>query len=236
MRLAASVLANQSQAASLVTAPQHLATEFKHLELISTHARQVLMVVVLQSGEVRQQVLTLAEPVGQEVLSATAARITSLCQGLTIERIQTLPAPEDSLTADILKIIRESPQPTASAIGGEVYRDGLLNVLGEPEFAEGESARRALRVLEERPFLENLLTQTVLNTEVGGVQVIIGGEGNWEELSECSIVLSRYGVPDLVTGALGVIGPMRMAYDQTISAVRFVAGILSEIVLETQNP
>ena len=46
---------------------------FKHLELIGTHGRQVLMVLVLSGGEVRQQMLTLAEPVTQEQLSAGGA-------------------------------------------------------------------------------------------------------------------------------------------------------------------
>jgi heat-inducible transcriptional repressor len=60
MRLAASVLAHQSRAASLVTAPHPETLRFKHLELISTRGRQVLMVLVLYGGDVRQRLLTLA--------------------------------------------------------------------------------------------------------------------------------------------------------------------------------
>ena len=67
---------------------------------------------------------------------------------------------------------------------------------------------------------------------VGGVQVLIGGEGTWEELRDCSIVLSRYGAPGLATGAVGVLGPTRMAYGRTISTVRFISGLLSDLVVE----
>jgi heat-inducible transcriptional repressor len=105
-------------------------------------------------------------------------------------------------------------------------------VLAEPEFAEVEVARKALRILEERSFLEDLLTRTVLTTNVGGVQVLIGGEGTWEELRDCSMVLARYGAPGLATGTLGVLGPIRMAYGRTISTVRFVAGLLSDLVVD----
>src|SRR3990170_1695640 len=164
MRLAASVLAHQSQAASLVTAPHPEQVHFKHVELISTLGRQVLMVLVLR--------------------------------------------------------------------GGEVYRDGLTNVLAEPEFAEMDVARRALRVFEERSLLEDLLTRTILTSSVGGVQVLIGGEGTWEELRQCSMVLARYGAPGLATGALGVLGPIRMAYGRTISTVRYVAGLMSDLVVD----
>ena len=72
----------------------------------------------------------------------------------------------------------------------------------------------------------------MLTTSVGGIQVLIGGEGTWEELRQCSMVLSRYGVPDMATGTIGVLGPIRMAYGRTISTVRFVAGLLSELVVE----
>jgi heat-inducible transcriptional repressor len=113
-----------------------------------------------------------------------------------------------------------------------VYRDGLTNVLADPEFAEVDLARRALKVFEERTFLQDLLSSTILTTSVGGIQVLIGGEGNWEELRECSIILGRYGVPGLATGTVGVLGPIRMSYGHSISTVRFVADLLSNLVVE----
>ena len=232
MRLAASVLAHQSQAASVVTAPHPEQARFKHLELIATHGRQVLMVLVLSNGEVRQQMLALAEPVAQDQLSATATRVNALCQGMDANGIASLPGRVEALEQDILKLVREEMERMGAAVTGEVYRDGLTNVLAEPEFAEAEMARKALRIFEESSLLEDLLARTVLTAGVGGVQVLIGGEGTWEELRDCSIVLSRYGAPGLATGAVGVLGPTRMAYGRTISTVRFISGLLSDLVVE----
>src|SRR5512144_911034 len=59
MTLAASVLAHQSQGVSVVTAPHIDTAKYKHVELISTQGRQVLMVRVMAGGEVSQQILTL---------------------------------------------------------------------------------------------------------------------------------------------------------------------------------
>jgi heat-inducible transcriptional repressor len=232
MRLAASILAHQSQAASLVTAPHPEEARLKHLELIATLGRQVLLVMVMTGGDVRQQMLVLAEPVPQERLSTAAATITRLCQGLGAQAISGLVPQLDGFEQDIAKLIADEMDRSRAVISGEVYRDGLTNVLAEPEFAEAGAARRALRVLEERSLLEDLLSRTVLTTHVGGVQVLIGGEGTWEELRECSVVLGRYGVPGLATGTVGVIGPIRMSYGRTISTVRFVAGLLSDLVVE----
>lgn len=236
MRLAASVLAHQSQGASLVTAPHTERSIFKHLELIGTRGRQVLMVLVMTGGEVRQQMLALAEPVTQERLSAAAQHLNDLLQGTDSEtisaRLASLSGQMDSLEQDMVKLIQDEMRRSSDILGGEVYRDGLSHVLAEPEFGEVEVARNALRILEERPLLEDLLSRTVLSTDPGGVQVLIGGEGTWEELRECSMVLARYGVPGLATGTLGVLGPIRMSYSRTISTVRFVAGLLSDLVIE----
>src|SRR5574339_856025 len=51
MTLAASILAHQSQAVSVVTAPHAEKDKYKHVELISTQGRQVLMVRVMVGGE-----------------------------------------------------------------------------------------------------------------------------------------------------------------------------------------
>jgi heat-inducible transcriptional repressor len=236
LRLAASVLAHQSQAASLVTRMHPDQAHFKHLELISTHGRQVLMVLVLSEGEVRQQMLTLAEPVTQDRLSATANRINLRCEGLDTSTIGRLSDHVDALEQDVLKLVISEMITLETSVAAEIFRDGLTNVLSEPEFSEPQAARKALRVLEEPPFLEDLLNRTVLNTESSssnGVHILIGGEGTWEELRDCSMVLARYGAPGVVTGAVGVIGPMRMSYVKSVSAVRFVSGLLSDLVIET---
>ncbi len=230
MHLAASVLAHQSQGVSVVTAPRAESLRFQHVELISTQGRQVLMVLVLIGGEVSQQLLTLAEPVKQEQLSQTAAHLNGLLASRALEEITALPTQPDALDQDILILVIQDMRRTAKSLSGEVYTDGLTNVLSEPEFADSDEARRALRLFEEHSSLQDLLARTTINSAVGGLQVLIGGEGEWEELRQCSMVLTRYGVPGFATGMLGVLGPMRMSYARTIPTVRYVAGLLSGLV------
>ncbi len=233
MTLAASILAHQSQGVSVVTAPHIDKAKYKHIELISTQGRQVLMVLVLMGGEVSQQILTLAEPVSQERLSQTATRLNKILAGLAVDAITALPARSDALDQDILTLVLQDMRRTTGRVSGEIYTDGLTNVLSEPEFAESNEARRALKLFGERSTLQDLIARTMTNSNVGGLQVLIGAEGGWEELRQCSMVIARYGVPGLATGALGVLGPMRMSYAKTIPTVRYVAGLLSDLVNDT---
>jgi heat-inducible transcriptional repressor len=230
MTLAASILAHQSQGVSLVTAPHAEQIRFKHIELISTQGRQVLMVLVLDGGEVNQQVLTLAEPVTQERLSQAASRLNTLLAGQSVDSIASLLARTDALEQDIITLLIQDMKRVSESASGEIYTDGLTNVLGEPEFAESDEARWAMRLFEERSTLQNLMARASTNSSVGGLQVLIGGEGGWQELRQCSMVIARYGAPGLATGTLGVLGPMRMSYARTIPTVRYVAGVLSNLV------
>jgi len=233
MTLAASVLAHQSQGVSVVTAPHAEQAHFKHVELILTQGRQILMVVVLGGGEVSQQILTLAEPVLQDRLSQTAARLNGLLVGLAADDCAALSTRPDALDQDILILIIADMRRTTERGSGQIYTDGQTNLLAEPEFAESDEARRALKLFEERSTLQDLLTRTTHNSNVGGLQVLIGREGGRDELRQCSMVLARYGVPGLATGTLGVLGPMRMSYARTIPTVRYVAGLLSDLVNDT---
>ena len=147
-----------------------------------------------------------------------------------VEEIPASPANADS-TADAA-IVMDTMRRADAQTAGTVYRDGLSEVLQQPEFAEGEQAQGLVRVMEEHSFLEAVLADA-LSPEVGSVRVLIGGEGRWNELRACSLVLARYGVTGLITGALGVVGPTRMSYGRAISTVRYVAGLLSDLVYDT---
>lgn len=231
MKLAASVLAHQSQVASLVTAPHPDKAHLKHLELISTRGRQVLMVTVTIGGEIHQRIVNLNEPIAQEVLSATAQRLNAMFMGKDATEILSFRSQAQGLDVDILNWLIEEMNQADSLGSGNIYLDGLSNVLAEPEFSGSEEARKALRLLEERPLLYDLLSRVGTGSGgIGGVQVLIGGEGTWDEFRQWSLVLANYGQPGLATGTLGVIGPIRMPYGRAISTVRFLSGILSEMV------
>jgi heat-inducible transcriptional repressor len=192
------------------------------------------MVLVIVGGEIRQRLMTLPEPVPQEQLSAVAGHISRQFLDQGVEAIRLQRAGFSPLEQDVLDWVVEDLTQADSHVSGEIYLDGLTNVLSEPEFSGSEEARKALRVLEERSTLQDLLARTVLATgTVGGVQVIIGGEGTWDDLRNSSLVLGRYGVPGLATGTLGVLGPMRLAYGRTISTMRFLSGLLSDLVADT---
>jgi heat-inducible transcriptional repressor len=226
MRLAASVLARTAQSAAVVTSLKTDQCHLKHLEMIAIHDTMILLIVVLEGGMVRQQILTLDEPMSQDTLTQITNRLNDLCVGCSVPRVAAVRWQLGALEQQVLDILVQTMKQVDDQAGLHLYRDGLINILHQPEFAPVESARQVVHILEDRTLLEELLTEML---EVGGVQVIIGGEGRWNELRECSLVVSPYGVSGEAKGALGVMGPMRMPYSRAISTVRYVAGLMSDL-------
>ncbi len=225
-RIAAMALARTVRTAALVTPPRALENHFKHLELISTQGRLVLMVLVLQGGSVHQQVLTLAEPVPQETLSHTAGVINAICAGMTAQQVRgKTRGASDELTREIGELVADAVTQSNQQSARDIYRYGLsetLNTLSEDE------AHQAVRVLEEEDLLEAILRE-ILDPSQADVRIVVAGEGRWESLSHLSMVMGRYGTPQ-AHGALGVLGPTRMRYGQAISAVRYVADLMSGLM------
>jgi heat-inducible transcriptional repressor len=229
MRLAAAVLARTAHSTSLVAAPTVAQCRFKHLEMIAAHGSRLLLVLIVRGGMVKQQMLTLTRPIAQEELNQVASRLNDLFTGLSADQIAALFYRLMPLEEQIANLVIEMLEEAEACSSGEIYHDGLMNIFKQPESSEIENVRQIIRILEEQSLLEVILAE-VLNSS--GVQVIIGGEGRWDELSECSVVLAPYGEAGRAVGALGVLGPMRMRYGRAISTVRYVADLLSDLIYD----
>ncbi len=238
VKLAAAILADQANAISVVSAPLPNRSGLKYVSLISITSKQILMILVLEGGQMQQRFMFVNEPTTQERLNEFAERLNNAFGGKNsaeILRESRRNVQTDNVEGEILRTLMNTLYDTNTLQTGEVYMDGINHVLAEPEFADSEEARRTLRFLEEKPLLRNFLSDTALQQKVGGVQVFFGGEGLLKDLTNCSMVIARYGMQGVATGTIGVIGPMRMAYSKNIPTVRFLAGILSDLVCDTTN-
>jgi heat-inducible transcriptional repressor len=227
MRVAAVILSRTAQTAALITRPRAAESQFKHLELISTQGRMVLLVLVLHGGHVHQQVLTLTDPVSQEMLSYTAQLINNACGSLNADQVRNKTrAMSDALSREVGDLVVDAMRQTDQQSSRDVYRFGLSENL--PTFSDNE-AQQAIHVLEEQSALDNILREMVLLDNQPDVRVVVAGEGRWDDLSHLSMVLGRYGTSQ-ARGTLGVLGPTRMRYGRAISAVRYIAGLMSDLL------
>jgi heat-inducible transcriptional repressor len=227
MRLAATLVARTAQTASLVTPPVSRTNRFKHVELVSIQGRLVLMILVLHGGVVHQRMLNLAEVVTQAKLTEAASRINTICRDLYAHDIQLKAVQLPLLEREVAELASELME-SADNSHLRVFRDGLSDIINT--FQDGEGAQQAIRVFEERAFLDMILAD-VLNPTADDFKVIVAGDGR-EELNQLSIVISRYGIPGHMIGAVGVLGPTHINYGRAIQTVRYVSGLMTSMLHE----
>ncbi len=247
IQLAGAVLARTAHNASLVTPPRAELLRFKSLELIAIHETMALAVMVFHGGIVKQQTFSLDLARNADDLRRSAARITDALTDLTLSQVEGLLARDADHAAihfseferHLLDSVARSMQTFEEQVQEQIYSDGLLEMLSQPEFlptlnrddAERtvERMRRALEILKSGRGIGPLIPQALASD---GVQVIIGGENSADEMREYSVILARYGVDGAVAGVLGIIGPTRMAYPRSISAVRYISTLMSSLLAE----
>jgi heat-inducible transcriptional repressor len=233
MRLSAAVLAHATRSASWVTSPKISTCKIKHVELISIHEHVVLLILVLQEGIIKQQILNMDVAYSQEELHAISRRLSDLWLDADVAEVIAAQASLTGLAWEVATVVINTMQRINARQSSDMYHDGLLNILTDGEPTPNDALQQVVRALEERHVVEQLIGQAI---QAGGVQVIIGGEGRWDDLSQVSIVLSSYGIDNGVTGALGVIGPIRMRYARAVSIVRYMSRLMSDLMTDLYGP
>ncbi|MEX1157712.1 MAG: heat-inducible transcriptional repressor HrcA [Thermomicrobiales bacterium] len=227
LELAASVLAGFARNVSVVTSPRTAVSRLRHFELISLQERVVLLIMVTQESTVHQAMLHVAEAVTQEELSASADRLNAVFQNLTIAELRANVAglaDLDKLVGEHLLATMESTQASERT---EVHYQGIEHVLQQPEFGGSRFAQQLLELLRGGSLLSELLPQI---SDRDGLQIFIGEENASEGLRPFGVVVATYGVDNEVTGLLGILGPRRMPYERSISSVRYMARLMSDLM------
>ena len=237
-RLAASTIASLTHAAGLATPAKPAAARIRRVDLVSINERMASLVVVLREGSIKQALVTLATPEDQAALTTVAAILNELVLDATAREIaaglaRLDPArPHAELTLRVGERIVRVLDDYDRATVEEVFSDGLLNVMGAPEFAHSDKLRRVFTALENRAYLGQLVGTVA---ESGRVHVFIGEENEAPDMREVALILAPYGRPDRAVGVVGVLGPTRLAYPEAIRTVRFVSGLMNELVDHLYN-
>lgn len=230
-QLAAAVLAQQLRTFAVVTAPRSRETRLKHVQLVSLQEWSALLVVVLQEARLRQQVIGLRSPMDQNALTIAANRINDTFGGLDAVEMRRRPQPASEFEDGILDVVVDLMDQESLALG-EVFRDGVREVLSQPEFARSDRMLDLVDALEQRSLVSAMQMRQLDNEGMG---VVIGTENAQESMRDCSIVLARYGNDDGPSGVVAVLGPTRMRYSRTIPTVRYLAAVLGELITQIRG-
>jgi heat-inducible transcriptional repressor len=226
MRETSAMLSKLTSYVAVVLAPVLERSRIKRIDLVPLSSRRTLLVLITEAGRVGDRKVEFDADVAEEDLREAERYLNATFGG--------------KLAEELPEAVREAPpatwSPVVEAVLGEVldclseadeeqlYRGGTATLLEQPEFADTRVVRPLLSLLEDGYAMLRILDDAM---ESSDVVVRIGRENSTEGLQQVSLVARNYGV-GRAEGIVGLIGPTRMDYERAMSAVRCVAGGLSE--------
>lgn len=228
---AAQVISEITHYTAMVMMPKQLDLRVSCLQLVPMPRGAALLVVVTDTGAIRDTVIRVSESLDGDALYAISRMLTERLAGHTLQEVQDMfsaCSKQGGMDARVLEgVAALAAQMAHQSAQDTVTVGGAHNILKYPEYSDVEKARALLSVLEEKNRLKNLMGD-------GGRRfcVRIGEENGVPEMADCSVVSASYRVGAGHRGMIGVIGPTRMPYERVISTLGAISEALSELLGE----
>lgn len=227
------VLANNTNYATMISAPQYHQNKLKFIQLSKVDEHQILAVVVAEGNVIRNKLIPLCEELDQETILKLNILLNTMLNGKTIAEINLQMISSMKEQAGIhSNIISDVVDAVAEAIhsdeGMEIYTGGATNIFRYPELSDNGKASELIQTLEEKQMLAELVTET-LSKEDKGIQVYIGSESPVQSMKDCSVVTATYELGQGLQGTIGIIGPKRMDYENVMSTLKTLMDQLDDV-------
>lgn len=210
-------------AAVVVGEATNVAT-IRSVQLVELSQYMILVVAVLSNGAVLKRMLELAEVADRRSLEDAQRKLIGLVVDKSMAELPLLSIRDVSAVGVLAASALEELQVAAELEAHQFFVEGRAHLAGS--FDTRETIEAVLGILEQQLVVVSLLKDLVDE----GVAVSIGSESGVARLAECSLVVAPYRLGDESAGAIAVVGPTRMNYPETLSAVAVVSRRLSGLL------
>lgn len=203
----------------------------KHIDFIQLSKTRVLLVIVTPEGDVQNRIFYVDKEYQSSELQYAANYFNQHFSGKSFAEVLTALSSElNQLQSDISHLMRAAFE--GSVQGKEesesVHIRGEHRLLGVSDLtADMDRLRQLFQLFEEKTELYQLMD---VSSRSQGVQIFIGGDSKLVPMGDMSVIAAPYQLNGKIIGALGVIGPSRMAYQRVITIVDVTAKLLSKAV------
>lgn len=230
----AKVLAQNTQYATLISAPQTRGSKVKFIQLSRVDEGQILAVIVVEGNVIKNNILNVREELSDETLLKLNILLNTNLTGMSISEINLGMISAMKQQAGIHSdIVSEVIDAVAEAIKAEddleIYTSGTNNIFRYPELADQQKASELINTFEEKELLGNLLQNTLNEGNGTEIQVYIGDETPVKSMRDCSVVTATYELGEGMRGTIGIVGPKRMDYDRVVGTLKTLQNKLDEL-------
>ena len=234
LKQVAKVLAQNTQYATMVSAPQVKRNKLKFIQLSRVDANQLLAVIVVEGNVIKNNILNVNVDLSDETLLKLNILLNTNLNGLSIDEINlgmiSVMKQQAGIHSDIVgEVIDAVAEAIRAEEDLEIYTSGTNNIFRYPELADQQKASELINTFEEKQLLGELLQEKQDGEENTGIQVYIGAETPVQSMKDCSVVTATYELGDGMKGTIGIVGPKRMDYDKVVSTLRTIQTQLDDL-------
>jgi heat-inducible transcriptional repressor len=206
----------------------------EHVHFSRLAQARVLAVVVTRSGVVRDRVLALDKDLSTRDLEVAANFLNENFRGWSVERVRAeiarLLERERSEYQRMLNAVQQlwvKAVPESAVSVQTVYVEGVANLVGSQE--DRERLREVLAALETKQRVVELLN-AYIDARQESVRVVFGLEEQAPEMAGLVLIAAPALVAGESRGTVGVIGPKRMDYENTMNAVSYISQVFDRML------
>lgn len=218
--------------ASVAVTPDMNRCVIKQFEIITVDTATFVIVVVTDTGQVKNKLVHTAAPVTKDESELLTYILNQTLTGLplsqiTAERFDVVrrAAGLSALLAPLAEYIAELIEELGSQ---KVFLDGANKLLRFPEYRDPDKAQALLDYITTD---DKHLLPVCKNMD--GVQFFIGPENGENPLSDASMIYAKYDIGNLGQGVIGIVGPTRMDYKRLSARLSHFAKELNKLISET---
>ncbi|MDD7435793.1 MAG: heat-inducible transcriptional repressor HrcA [Lachnospiraceae bacterium] len=231
------ILANNTNYATLISAPQYHRTKLKFIQLSIISETQLLAVVVAEGNIVKNKMLNFEHGLNNEMLLKLNILLNTALNGLAMEEINlgliTKLKEQAGIHSDVVSKVLDTVAETIQMDDEmEIYTSGATNIFKYPELSDSSRASELISAFEEKKELANLVTESMAQTSDIGIQVYIGNEAPIQNMKDCSVVTATYELGSGIRGTIGIIGPKRMDYEKVVDSLKTLKRQLDNVFEE----
>lgn len=234
LKQVAKVLAQNTQYATMISAPQTCRNKVKFIQLSRVDAAHILAVIVVEGNVIKNNILSIDQELNDETLLKLNILLNTHLNGLSIDEINlgmiSAMKQQAGIHSDIVGGVIDAVAEAIKADEDlEIYTSGTNNIFKYPELADQEKASELINTFEEKQQLSDLVMDALADEENTGIQVYIGDETPVQSMKDCSVVTATYELGEGMKGTIGIIGPKRMDYDKVIRTLRTLQSQLDDL-------
>lgn len=234
LKQVAKVLANNTNYATMISTPTYNGNKLKFIQLSQVDDHQLIVVIVMEGNIVKNQIVTLDEPLSNEALLKLNMLLNTSLNGTSLEQINLGVIARLKEQAGIHSGVMSSVMDAVANViqlddDMEIYTSGATNIFKYPELSDKQSAQEIISAFEEKQQLADLVTETLASEENNGIQVYIGDETPVKTMKDCSVVTATYELGEGMKGTIGIIGPKRMDYEHVMKTLKTLQSELDAI-------